>query len=374
MKIKAFIFPTIVLLWMVFFLSSPVNQKNDWKGSMEEIDGMWIVNNPKEPMYDSEVFRLEEELCIGKGREEEEYLFSNIGDLDVDDIGRIYVLDRMECQIKVFDAEGKYNSTIGNKGQGPGEMSSASSIQITLHNHIALNDSTARKIHFFGMDGKFSHAVSQRNMAFFSNPLVDSKGNITASYMIMDNEITYVLKKFDPQLKEISTLFSTVLLKYPNFNPFFPQCYWDLLDGENIVWGFADKYEIFIIDSGGKTIKIITRDYNPIKIQDEEKEKRIEGLREGVKLVWNEYHNPFIYLCVDDTGRIFTRTYKKAADSGRYLYDVFDPSGKYLAQVPLKSRPYIIKKGKLYTVEEDEEGYQYVKRYRISWNIKAAEN
>jgi len=27
------------------------------------------------------------------------------------------------------------------------------------------------------------------------------------------------------------------------------------------------------------------------------------------------------------------------------------------------------KKGKLYTVEEDEEGYQVVKRYHIKWTI-----
>ncbi len=27
------------------------------------------------------------------------------------------------------------------------------------------------------------------------------------------------------------------------------------------------------------------------------------------------------------------------------------------------------KKGKLYTIERDEEGYQYVKRYKVNWNI-----
>jgi hypothetical protein len=207
-------------------------------------------------------------------------------------------------------------------------------------------------------------------MSFFSDPIIDKDGNITASYLVMDNnEITYVLKKFDTRFKEIFTLFSTVLLKYPNFDPFFPQCYWDLLEEDKIVWGFADEYELFIIDSTGKTLKKITKEYKPIKITEEEKEKRIEGLREGVKLVWDAHHNPFIYLCVDDEGRIFTQTYEKATESGKYYFDVFGPDGKYMAKIPLKSRPYVIEKGKLYTIEEDEEGYQIVKRYKVSWKI-----
>jgi hypothetical protein len=206
-------------------------------------------------------------------------------------------------------------------------------------------------------------------MGFFTNPRINNKGYITASYLVMDNEVVYVLKQFDAQLKDMKTLFSTVLLKYPNFDPFYPQCYWYIIDEDHIIWGFAAKYELFIVDSRGKTVKKITRDYKPIKITDEEKEKRIEGLRDGVKLVWKDHHNPFIYLCVDDEGRIFTRTYEKAQESGEYYYDIFNPEGKYMAKIPLKSRPYVIKKGKLYSIEEDEEGYKLVKRYRIEWRI-----
>jgi hypothetical protein len=350
---------------MIFIFASPVQQKAKWKGTIEEIEGVIVVKNPKEPMYGDDILILEEELSIGEKGKGDEYIFSEIRDIAVDAEDRIYVLDRRECHVKVFDKNGKYVKTIGNKGQGPGEMSSASSLQITPQNEIGVNDSSARKIHFFTMDGKFLYSLFQRNMGFFSDPKIDNDGNITASYMIMDNEVTYVLKKFDHQLKELFPIFSTVILKYPNLDPFFPQCYWDIIEEDNIIWGFADKYEIFIIDAEGKTVKKITREYDPIKITDEEKEKRIEGLRDGVKLIWNVHHNPFIYLCVDDEGRIFTRTYDKTPKSGEYYYDVFDPDGKYVAKIPLKSRPYVLKQGKLYTIEEDEEGYQLVKRYRI---------
>jgi hypothetical protein len=211
---------------------------------------------------------------------------------------------------------------------------------------------------------------------FFSNPKIDIKGNITASYMTIKKEAIYFMKKFNRQLKELLPIFSVVVLKYPELNFFYPRCYWDLTEENNLIWGFADKYELSIIDSEGKTVKKISREHDPIKITDEEKESIIEerfGRRENidsvVKLVWNDHHNAFIYLCVDDLGRIFTRTYEKAPESGEYYYDVFDADGKYMAKIPLKSRPYVIKKGKLYTIEEDEEGYQLVKRYRITWKI-----
>ena len=67
MKNKSFIFPTVVFLWIIFFFATPVQQEPPWKGTIEEIDGVTVVRNPKEPMYGSEVFHLEEELSTDLG-------------------------------------------------------------------------------------------------------------------------------------------------------------------------------------------------------------------------------------------------------------------------------------------------------------------
>ncbi len=48
----------------------------------------------------------------------------------------------------------------------------------------------------------------------------------------------------------------------------------------------------------------------------------------------------------------------------------FDPEGKYIAKVLFNiNSPLFFKKGKLYTIEEDEDGYQYVKRYKVTWKL-----
>jgi len=143
-----------------------------------------------------------------------------------------------------------------------------------------------------------------------------------------------------------------------------------------LLWGFPDKYELHITNSEGKPIKKIIKKYDPIKITEKEKEQVIkerfggsEGIAPGVKLSWNEHHNAFIYLSIDDKGRIFTRTYEKESERDGYYYDVFDTEGKYIARVILGARPQTWKHGKLYTIEEDEEGFQVVKRYKVNWKI-----
>lgn len=92
-----------------------------------------------------------------------------------------------------------------------------------------------------------------------------------------------------------------------------------------------------------------------------------EEIPHEVKLSWDDYHNAFIYLNIDDKGRIFTRSYEKVPERDEYYYDVFDQEGRYIAKIPLRMRPMVWKKNKFYTIEEDEQGYQAVKRYKVTW-------
>jgi hypothetical protein len=374
MKNTTRIISIIIFLSASLMLVSSGGQKAEWKGKIDEENGVIVVKNPKQPMYGEEVFSIKEELSIGVAKGNEEYMFSQARDIDVDEEEKIYILDMKECHIKVFNKNGEYLKTIGKEGQGPGEMRLPGALVITPQQEILVNDSSARKLHFFTLDGKFLRAVSQTKMFLFSSPKADHKGNIVAGYMIAGQEVIYELKKFDPQLKELFTIFSTKVLKYPYLNPFFPRCYWEVTKEDNIIWGFPDKYELQVLNPGGKLLKKIVKDHTPIKITQEEKDDIInetfggyDNLASDAKLLWDKHHNAFIYLSLDDAGRIFVRTYEKAADGKAYYYDVFDSEGKYIAKIPLKARPIVWKMNKLYTIEEDEEGLQMVKRYRVSW-------
>jgi len=112
----------IVLISLVIVTLSCTQNEVEWKGTIQEKNGVTVVKNPKEPIYQEEVLIIEEELSIGDSEESEDYMFSDISHITVDSDGRIYILDRRESHVKLFDQNGKYIRTIGRKGQGPGEF------------------------------------------------------------------------------------------------------------------------------------------------------------------------------------------------------------------------------------------------------------
>ena len=152
-----------------------------------------------------------------------------------------------------------------------------------------------------------------------------------------------------------------------------PECYWALRNDNSIIWGYSGTYELHILDERGHALRRIVKDYEPVRITEEEKRDWAsfnygdKGVPPNIRVNWRNNHNAFHSVDVDDLGRMFVQTYEKDADGSGYYYDIFDPEGRYLARVLLKAAPRALKRDKLYTIEEDEKGFQAVKRYRVSW-------
>jgi len=363
----------VLFVILIFVLTGTCKREvNAWRGTIESEDGITVVKNPKELMYGEDVISLEEELSIGEAEGREEYMFSQVIDVGVDNKENMYILDSLEAHIRVFNKNGEYLKTIGRKGQGPGEIQRAINIHITPTDEILINDRGARNFHFFTLGGEYIRSIYQGRM---SRPQVDTQNNIVARQTVMDAaEVRFVLTKFDPGLNDLFEIFSYEYEINPNiYNVYPPQCFWGIRSDDSIVWGYADKYEFQILDRNGQVIKKIIKDHNPVEITEEDKQEWIRfafgdsGVPSGAKVSWKKYHNAFQFLNIDNEGRIFVQTYEKTADGIGYYYDVFNSEGKYIAKIPLKIRPQVIKKNKLYTIEEDEEGYQKIKRYKVTW-------
>jgi len=373
-KMKKLLFYAILFmgLFIILFYACQ-SQKDEWKGEIEKENGVTVVKNPKTPLYEGDVFHLEEDLVIGESEGQEEYMFSEVRDMDVDPDENIYVLDSKETHIQVFDKDGTYLRTIGKKGQGPGEMQSARSLSITPNNEIMVSDWSARSLHFFSLDGKFLKSLNLKGMLWFLKPVADSQNHIIAGYTVMDQTVTGYLKIFNPDMTEKKTIFSYELAQYPKVNPFFAQCFWQIDSHDHIIWGYNDTYEINVLKPDGSLFMKILKEYDPVKITEQEKQLFIksnygEETPPGIELSWDSHHNPFIYLSVDDEGRVFVRTYEKAPN-GQYYYDVFNSQGKYIAKISLEHRPRVWKKNKLYVISQDEQGYQQVRRYNVTWQL-----
>lgn len=368
----------ILFLVLLFALNISCSQnKSDWKGSIEIVDGVTIVKNPKDPMYGEEVFSIEEELFIGNHKLNEEPVFISAEIVRVDDSENIYVLDFKASQIKVFDQTGNPIRTIGRKGQGPGEYQLVRYMDIPSSLELMILDLGNKRITHLSLQGEIINEVSTGKYRFLSMVRPDSKGNYYGTYRLF-KEGGYLtnIVKFDENLN-ITNKIATYESKRPAAGTIEMATnlpHFQVTKDDNIVWGFDSEYEFTVMDIEGQIIKKIIKDFNPQRITDIDQKRMLKerftdtgrSIPEGYKIIFPENFPAYRHFTIDDQGRFFVQTYKYIEGKGQ-LYDVFDCEGKYLAQIPLKIIPRAWKKEKLYTIEENEDGFQMVKRYKVTW-------
>lgn len=104
-------------------------------------------------------------------------------------------------------------------------------------------------------------------------------------------------------------------------------------------------------------------------VTDEEKQAEIKNSPPRKELGFKKFHVAYYQFFLSDLGHLFVQTWEKAKDD-KSIYDIFDAEGRFIGRVPLKPSGIEILKGKYYALEEDEDGYQIVKRYNVTWTIK----
>jgi len=338
---------------------------------LEEKDGVIIVKNPKEPMYQQDVFQLEEEIIIGEREGSEEYMFSSVSDLAVDSSENIYVLDVRDTQIKVYDKNGTFQRVIGKAGQGPGEFGRPRNIQINSSNELMVNDSGRRKLIFLSLQGQFIRSINLEKLAF--RFYCDSKEQYYAFLYILDppNDSKYQLVKFNADFSN-STIIAENLgqsrFRSESYVFYKPQIVFQLMENDYLLYGYPEEYELQVYSPTGELRKRISRDYIPFLVSKEARDIVSKGSLPGYKAVSSKYYPAYSDFVADDKGKILVRTWEKPLNNIGFIYDVFDSDGRYLTRIQLNFIPQIWERHKLYSIEADEDGYQYVKRYKVTWN------
>ncbi len=361
--------------FIAFFVLSNSLQAKEIKIKVE--NGVQVVYNPKNPAPppgSPKSLILTEDLCIGE-EETEDFIFSEIRTIEVDDEGNIYVVDAKEVCVKVFDRSGKHIRTFGKKGQGPGEMQRPVRMHLFAGKEIMIYDVGNNRLSFYSLDGEFLREISTGKYRF-ARAIPDSKGNIIGQVTVFGDKILNEIKKFDPELNPILEIETIEEARIPRvFNMVSPVINVRLMNNDHIAWGTSSKYEIFIVNPEGKTIRKIVKDYTPVKITEADKEemKKDEfgeiGVPPGYRLEFSKNYHPFYYFICDDEARIYVQTYEKDK-KGNVYFDVFDAEGRYIVRfsLPEDEFPYIVKKNKMYTyIRESEEGFPIVKRYDMKW-------
>jgi hypothetical protein len=340
-----------------------------------------VIKNPKEPIYKEPIISLKEDIMIGGAQAKGEYALALPRSLAVDKAGDLFILDDKESCIRDFDHSGKYLKTIGRKGQGPGEIGGASSMSIPLgSNELIVMDISNSRLAFFSTDGRFIKNVPLRGN--ISDVKIDSHGNVYLSFKeFSPGERRDILKKMNPDMSNVLA----EIVSHPmdkSRNPFKPWESWIVDDNDHLIYGDAKMYEIRYFGPDGKQVRRIIRDYDPLKVSqkdiDEFRNRQAPpGLSMAQNFDFSSHHAAYRSFFVDDLGNLFIQTWERTADNRQDIHDIFDADGRFLGRVPLNRHADLInpkvrlmRSGKLYTIEPDDEGYEVVKRYSVTWLLK----
>lgn len=366
------------LVLLALLMTAGASAPGKWKGTIVKDGDVIVVKNPKEPLYQTPVLELKEDLSLGGPDARGDDAFGQIADVVVDEAGSIYVLDWRNGQVKVFDASGKCLHMIGRQGQGPGEFESPMNLSLCrTSGELAVHQASHRTA-FYKPDGTFLRDVPFRGMGAMLGR-ADSRGYIYRNEVVMDdNSARVVAKKFGPDGTALAELSDAPAPASPKGAgrvkavALLPSSYFQLDRADNIVYGYPQAYDLMIFrGSDAKPFKKIMRSYDPVEISPEEKkefEKQIDA-GSGIELEFPKYHSAYDRFFLSDLGHLFVRTWEKAKEGTR-IHDVFDREGRFIGRVPLKGIGFEISNGKYYALEEDEEGYQYVKRYAVTWKTQ----
>ena len=80
-------------------------------------------------------------------------VFGAVGDVGFDAAENLYVLDRLNARVVVFDSTGRFVRTLGRRGGGPGEFAAPQQMTVSRNGEAIVSDAGRRTLVVFGREG-----------------------------------------------------------------------------------------------------------------------------------------------------------------------------------------------------------------------------
>jgi hypothetical protein len=156
-QIRLFLSPLAILF--LFNITSSCTSRQTYKE--ETINGVRHIHNI-EPLWGAEQnISLEFMRKVGDlNTADERYQLFRPSDVAVDAEGNILILDSGNYQVKKFDESGRYLSSFGKKGNGPGEFLGATRLDVCPDGEVLINDLAIRVVNIFDSRGRFVRRFS----------------------------------------------------------------------------------------------------------------------------------------------------------------------------------------------------------------------
>jgi len=352
-------------------------QNAAWKGKIVTENGIRVVLNTADPVYEDVSLDFAEDLRIGKEGDAQAQ-FYRVRDVAADGHGNIYIDDMSNNRIQVFDPKGGYLRTIGRAGQGPGEFEHPTLVRIGgREGRVHVMDRFAR-INLFDAGGVYLRSIVTEQ-AFEDYFPDDGDGFVIIAGEESEKDLSVfnVLCRIDAAGKMRAALarypYTLYMEKTENGGILSSttghemQLYAAPLPGNGIVYGYSKDYELVVLGPDDKKRVVIRK--------EETRPEFTAAEKAGFRRIPVPKLKPFFYgVLTDPEGRIYVhrnmnvegkRGFGPIATQNKRC-DVFSREGAFLFRTELPPNARAIGGGYVYSYLVDEDaGLEYVQRFRI---------
>lgn len=347
-------------------------------GEVVEIDGQTHIKNGASPSQGTETLELRE--LWRAGGEEDDTFFGIITQVLTDEEGNVYLLDTQLSEVQVYSPDGEFLKTLSRQGEGPGETNLPTDMLFTSDGNIGLVQSFPGKVIKIDKEGNPAGVIAIGNpdptqggfVALFDTQ--QRGGNMVAVGMLItanqaertrtDN---WILASFNEDGSE-KTRYHEMTRVWDFKKPisivekdqYFVHFRRWALDKEGKVYAATNRngYEVRVWNADGSLNRIIEREYEPWKRNDEDT-RRINAFMDAstrnfpgdVDTKIEDTEPDITSIRVADDGTVWVLTSRGTHDQPEGVmmtYDVFDPEGHFIKQVMVQCEGDGVKDGLIF--------------------------
>ncbi|MDR8393847.1 6-bladed beta-propeller [Aliifodinibius sp. S!AR15-10] len=367
-------------------------KKKELPKEVQEVKNLTVHAADTQPTFE---ITLEKVISFGSS---DDVLIGRLGDVAVDDSGRVFIADVQKQLINVFGPDGRFITQLGREGKGPSEFSYIKRLQVR-NDHLYASDANfgIRKVGVFTLDTLAGHKtiILARNKGNYQSlnmtyPGIDrifvrNNGTYLAEF-ISDSakptrkwqnvEIRGLLYSLDrsgkiasDKLFEFKKEIRTYHLGLSPIEPFFGNALTALSSDNSIYWAGPDYFLIKEYSPEGAYRHAF---YYPHKKISLTRESAIEAgvpdlyIKNMRSMDLPESWPVLRDMKIDDRDRLWVATTVKNMKVHQWW--VLKQDGQLIARFNWpRSKPIqVIKNGYLYTRETEEEtGLEQIVRYRF---------
>ncbi|HEX6040131.1 6-bladed beta-propeller [Longimicrobium sp.] len=235
-------------------------------------------------------------------------VFGAVGDVGFDAAENLYVLDRLNTRVVVFDSTGRFVRTLGRRGGGPGELTAPQQMAVSRDGEVTVSDAGRRALVVFGRGGTARSVPFPGVTMLIGRTLaLHPRGGIVS--VAMGNPLARDADAFGEELllwmpagdgapRRLATVSTPrsrttgggVRVHEPLV--FAPTFRFAVLPGGSVAVADDAAYSIRIQDADGRVICVLRRPFEPRRVTERdrrhERDRREGRLAGGLRLIGAE--------------------------------------------------------------------------------------